>query len=77
VYEARRAVKIPVIGLGGIESAQDVLEYLIVGATAVQIGTASFADPQACLRIVSGLEQACSTLKIQKISNLTSTFVTD
>ncbi len=48
VYEASRAVKIPVVGLGGIEKVEDVLEYLIVGATAVQVGTANFSDPAAC-----------------------------
>ena len=53
VNEAFRAVKIPIIGLGGIDSAEDVLEYLVVGATAVQVGTASFADPKACERLVA------------------------
>ncbi len=48
VYEARRAVKIPVIGLGGIEKADDVLEYVIAGASAVQVGTANFSQPRAC-----------------------------
>ena len=51
VYEASRAVKIPVIGLGGIEKAEDVLEYLIVGASAVQVGTANFSRPDACEKI--------------------------
>ncbi len=48
VYEASRAVKIPVIGLGGVEKAEDVLEYLIVGARAVQVGTANFSRPDSC-----------------------------
>src|ERR1700758_5402294 len=48
VYEVSRAVKIPVLGLGGIERAEDVLEYLIAGASAVQVGTASFSSPTAC-----------------------------
>ncbi len=47
VWEVRRSVKIPVLGLGGIETVEDVLEYLAVGATAVQVGTASFTDPRA------------------------------
>jgi dihydroorotate dehydrogenase (NAD+) catalytic subunit len=47
VWDTRMAVKIPIIGLGGVEAADDVLEYLAVGASAVQVGTASFADPRA------------------------------
>ena len=74
VYEASKNVRIPVIGLGGIEKAEDVLEYLVVGATAVQIGTATFADPRACERIVSALEILCAREKIHKISEFTATF---
>ena len=58
VWEAFRAVKAPIIGLGGIESAADVLEYLSVGATCVQVGTASFTDPQASERLVGALPRA-------------------
>jgi dihydroorotate dehydrogenase (NAD+) catalytic subunit len=57
VYEVCRAVKIPVIGLGGIETAEDAAEYLMVGAAAVQVGTASFVDPRATERLVEGLER--------------------
>jgi len=74
VYEASKAVRIPVIGLGGIEKAEDVMEYLVVGATAVQIGTATFADPRACEKIVDELESLCIREKIHKISELTATF---
>ena len=45
VYECRRAVKLPIIGMGGINTAADVLEFMIAGATAVQVGTANFVDP--------------------------------
>jgi dihydroorotate dehydrogenase (NAD+) catalytic subunit len=55
VWEARKAVGIPVIGLGGIERVEDVLEYMSVGASAVQVGTANFADPRASERILDGL----------------------
>jgi dihydroorotate dehydrogenase (NAD+) catalytic subunit len=55
VWETRKAVKTPIIGLGGIETVEDVLEYLSVGATAVQVGTASFADPKASERLVATL----------------------
>ena len=58
VWEAFRAVKAPIIGLGGIESAADVLEYLSVGATCVQVGTASFTDPQASEHLVRALPRA-------------------
>ena len=58
VWEAFRAVKAPIIGLGGIESAADVLEYLSVGATCVQVGTASFTDPQASEHLVGALPRA-------------------
>lgn len=74
VYEASRAVRIPVIGLGGIETPEDVLEYVVVGASAVQVGTANFADPNACPRLVSELERLCTTEKIHSINDLRSSF---
>jgi dihydroorotate dehydrogenase (NAD+) catalytic subunit len=74
VYEVSRAVRIPVIALGGIDSAEDVLEYFVVGAMAVQIGTATFADPRACENLVVALERLCMASKISKISDLTGTF---
>ena len=77
VHEARRAVKLPIVGLGGIEKAEDVLEYLIVGAAAVQVGTANFSDPAACEKIIAGLEKACRHANILKISNLIGTLEAD
>jgi len=74
VYEASRAVKIPVIALGGIENAQDVLEYFVVGASAVQVGTATFANPRACQDIVEKLVTICTEYNILRISNLRGTF---
>jgi len=74
VYEASRAVKIPVIGLGGIEAAEDVLEYVVAGASAVQVGTATFADPNACARIIAELEALCVSEKIHAIIDLRGTF---
>jgi dihydroorotate dehydrogenase (NAD+) catalytic subunit len=70
VYEARAAVKIPIIGLGGIETGEDVLEYLLAGASAVQVGTAHFVDPRASQALVASFEQACISSKIHVISNL-------
>jgi dihydroorotate dehydrogenase (NAD+) catalytic subunit len=73
VSEAFRAVRIPIIGLGGINSAEDVLEYMVAGATAVQIGTASFADPRACERVLDELGNMCKSENIFNISKLTGT----
>jgi dihydroorotate dehydrogenase (NAD+) catalytic subunit len=58
VWEVRKAVNIPVVGLGGVERVDDVLDYLSVGASAVQVGTANFADPTITQRLVNGLEDA-------------------
>ena len=70
VHEARKAVRIPVIGLGGVERPEDVLEYILVGASAVQVGTASFVDPRATLRLLEGLEKLCIDCKLFRISTL-------
>jgi dihydroorotate dehydrogenase (NAD+) catalytic subunit len=63
VWEAQRSVAIPIVGLGGIETVEDVLEYLSVGACAVQVGTASFADPRAGPRLVRDLEETAISAK--------------
>jgi dihydroorotate dehydrogenase (NAD+) catalytic subunit len=76
-YEACLAVKIPVIGLGGIEKPEDVLEYLIVGAAAVQIGTATFTDARVCEGMIDDLERLCKDIKINKIRDLVNSFVAD
>jgi len=76
VYEASRGVRIPVIGLGGIDTAEDVLEYFVAGASAVQVGTATFADPNSCARIVVDVEKLCASEKIIPISDLRGTFRT-
>jgi len=77
VYEARRAVRIPIVGLGGIETGDDVLEYVIAGATAVQVGTANFSDPGACLNILDQVERSCTEHKISNISDLVGSFQAD
>jgi dihydroorotate dehydrogenase (NAD+) catalytic subunit len=59
VYQTYRAVKIPIIGIGGIASAQDALEFIIAGAQAVQVGTANFYAPETSLRIVEGIREYC------------------
>ena len=63
VWEVQKAVKIPVVALGGVETAEDVLQYMMVGASAVQVGTASFADPKASEKIVRELPKALSRAK--------------
>ena len=74
VYEAYKAVKIPILGLGGIEKPDDVLEYFLAGASAIQVGTAHFADPRASERLVSSLERRCGELNIRKISEIRGQF---
>ena len=71
VYEASKAVKIPVIGIGGISTAEDVVEFMLAGATAVEVGTANFWDPCASERLVDALEKWCLEHRVQKISELT------
>jgi dihydroorotate dehydrogenase (NAD+) catalytic subunit len=71
VYEAANAVKIPIIGMGGIVTAEDAVEFLLAGATAVQVGTASYADPRAVERIARGLEQWCVRHQVQRVADLT------
>jgi dihydroorotate dehydrogenase (NAD+) catalytic subunit len=71
VFKAARAVKIPVIGLGGIMSAEDAVEFMLAGATAVQIGTASFVNPNAIKEITSGLRDYCLKKGYTKVSQIT------
>lgn len=73
VYEACHAVKIPVIGMGGITCAEDAIEFLMAGATAVQVGTQNFTDTLACPKIIQGLDDWCNRHGIQNISELTNT----
>jgi dihydroorotate dehydrogenase (NAD+) catalytic subunit len=77
VWDIRKAVEIPVIGLGGVETVDDVLDYLSVGAVAVQVGTATFADPAATRRLVDGLEEAVSDAKAFTIKDIVTDFRTE
>ena len=70
VYEACKAVSIPVVGLGGIEKPTDVVEYMLAGASAVEVGTAHFIDPRASERLIESLESWCEEEKTLKISTL-------
>ena len=73
VYEAAQAVKIPVVGLGGIATGEDAAEFIVAGATAVEVGTASFWDPGATARIARELEAFLRSEKITHVSELTGT----
>jgi len=70
VYQCSRAVKIPVIGLGGITKAEDAVEYLLAGASAVQVGTANFYDPRATIRVLQGLERFLAKKGLLSIRDL-------
>jgi dihydroorotate dehydrogenase (NAD+) catalytic subunit len=70
VYEAGRVTKIPIIGLGGIESPADVAEYMVAGASAVEVGTAHFVDPRTSEKLVGGLEMWCRDENTFEISKL-------
>jgi dihydroorotate dehydrogenase (NAD+) catalytic subunit len=74
VWQVVKTVKIPVIGIGGIASADDALEFLIVGARAVQVGTANFVDPRATMNIIDGVEEYLKRHNINDINDLIGTF---
>jgi dihydroorotate dehydrogenase (NAD+) catalytic subunit len=70
VYECRQAVSIPIIGMGGIMDARDAIEFILAGATAVQVGTANFADPFVWGKIVNGLTDYMQRHKVTRIADL-------
>ena len=76
VYECRRMVKIPVVGMGGIASATDALEFMIAGAAAVQVGTANFVDPFIWTKLLDGLGDYLTRHGIARVSDLTGTIDT-
>jgi dihydroorotate dehydrogenase (NAD+) catalytic subunit len=76
VYECRQAVKIPIIGMGGIADARDVLEFMIAGATAVQVGTANFVDPLIWPKLLDGLRDYMDRHRIDRIASLVGTLDT-
>ena len=70
VWQVAHAVQIPVVGLGGISTAADALEFLMAGAKAVEVGTANFLDPTVTVKIVEGLEDYCQRHKIDDINDI-------
>jgi dihydroorotate dehydrogenase (NAD+) catalytic subunit len=77
VWETRKAVKTPILGLGGIETVEDVLEYLAVGASAVQVGTASFTDPRASGRLVDALTNVLEQTKALALNEIRDKFLAE
>jgi dihydroorotate dehydrogenase (NAD+) catalytic subunit len=71
VYETAKAVSVPVIGLGGIVTAADAVEFMLAGATAVEVGTANYADPRAVERLVAGLTGWCKSHNVDRAASLT------
>jgi dihydroorotate dehydrogenase (NAD+) catalytic subunit len=71
VYQTVRAVKIPIIGIGGISNSEDALEFLKAGAKAVQIGTANYIDPTVTVKVVQGIRDWCQKNQISKLADLT------
>ncbi len=73
VYEASQSVKIPLVGLGGVMSGEDAAEFLIAGASAVQVGTASFVDPRAVLTVAEQLDSLLFRFRLANVNELTGT----
>src|SRR5262249_31629155 len=77
VYDAAKAVKIPVIGMGGISTAADIIEFMLAGASAVQIGTASYWDPVATEKMVGHLDTWSGEHRVEKIEDRPGGLVTE
>ena len=70
VYQVAQAVKIPIIGMGGILSAEDALEFILAGATAVSVGTGNFINPQTTLEVIKGIEEYMDRYNVEDINDL-------
>jgi dihydroorotate dehydrogenase (NAD+) catalytic subunit len=77
VHEVSKTVRIPIVGMGGILRAEDAAEFMMAGATAVQVGTASYADPRAVENIANGLKRWCAAHGVAQVSSLTGSAVLD
>ena len=75
VWEASKAVKIPIIGMGGIQNADDAIEFLMAGATAVAVGTANFYEPQTSLQVIAGIRDFMEKKKISDVKEITGSFL--
>ena len=70
VWQVSKAVKIPIIGLGGIMNARDAIEFLLAGATAVQIGTANFIDPTVSLKVIDGINDYLDRHHFESVTDI-------
>ena len=77
VWQVAKAVKIPVIGLGGISSATDAIEFLLAGASAIEIGTANFIDPTITVKVAKGIVEYCERHGFKNVSDLTGAMIVD
>lgn len=77
VYQVAKKVKIPVIGIGGIMDSRDALEFLIAGASAVQIGTANFVNPMATIDVINGIKKYCIEKGVKNIKDIIGSLVVD
>ena len=71
VYQVANAVSVPVVGIGGVSKAEDVIEMMLAGASAVEVGTANLINPRACLNIINDLERVMDEYKTDKLSDIT------
>jgi dihydroorotate dehydrogenase (NAD+) catalytic subunit len=76
VYECRQTVTLPIVGMGGIATAADVLEFMIAGATAVQVGTANFVDPFIWSKLLGGITDYMTRQGLSRLADLTGTLDT-
>jgi dihydroorotate dehydrogenase (NAD+) catalytic subunit len=77
VYQCARAVKLPIIGCGGIATTEDAVEYMLAGAGAVQVGTATFVRPAAMTTIIDGLAKFCERREIGRVVDLIGAVVNE
>jgi dihydroorotate dehydrogenase (NAD+) catalytic subunit len=77
VWEASQAVSIPVIGMGGIRTAQDAIEFMIAGASAVAVGTANFSEPTASIDVINGIKEYMINHNISEVRDITGSLVMD
>ena len=70
VWQVHNAVKVPILGMGGISSGTDAVEFMLAGATAVAVGTANFANPKSTLEVISGIEQYCIDMGVSDVNEL-------
>jgi dihydroorotate dehydrogenase (NAD+) catalytic subunit len=75
VWQVYNAVKIPLVGMGGIMNATDAIEFLLAGATAVQIGTANFIDPTVSLKVIEGIDKYLNDNGLNSVSELTGALI--